>query len=76
MYNHWKELNRAIKCLFPKKWNPTSYISKDAKTSFMKVPEQDSISLIIKGIDNGYGTYLGNFHWEIYLNKDGTWKIV
>jgi hypothetical protein len=68
----WKELNRAIKKIFKK----GDSCSKKVGLVFYKGENpKKELSLVIYGIDNKYGTNLGTFNWEIYLNKNGTWKI-
>jgi len=78
MKEHWVELNRVIKKLFPK----DDDISKRVKMFFTQVSKQENsgkeaLSLIIEGIDNEYEQSCGGkANWEIYLFPDGTWKIV
>lgn len=66
MTDSWKELHRAIN---------GKTISDEVKLSFFS-PEKNIISLVIDGIDNKYTQSVGGeANWEIYLNKDGTWRI-
>jgi len=72
----WTELNQAIKKIWIKSINGSIYNSKAVPMTFNKEPSNNKeISLVIFGIDNKYKTELGEFHWEIFLNKDGTWEL-
>jgi len=70
----WIELNRAI----AKLWVDEYSYSKKVKVSFSRFGggdrSGDEIGIFTTGIDNAYD-HGEDWRWEIFLNKDGTWRI-
>ena len=66
----WKELNRAIKKSFI-----DEYDTKELKLKFMrKHNDRSYLQLYIEGIDNCFDKE-NDWHWDIFLNEDGTWNL-
>ena len=67
MNKSYKELLRATKGIF----EDDDY-SKNIRMKFHR--ENDTIGIFTEDIDNCYDKEEGS-RWEIFLNKDGTWRI-
>lgn len=69
--NAWKELKRVATI---KKKGLVRRVGNHFEGHFFE-PEDDIISLCFtKGVDNCYDKQY-DWHWELFLHKDGTWEI-
>jgi hypothetical protein len=66
---NWVELNRALKTYFKGEdgANLTMRFMRDTN-------DKTHLTIYIEGIDNCYDKKM-DWHWDIFLCSDGTWKI-
>jgi len=67
----WKALNYAIR----KKFKGDSNFSHDITINIIR-NNKDGIAIFSEDIDNVYGDLSVGIRWDLFLNRDGTWKIV